>query len=61
MKLAPVLTKPGQSRQKFSGCFKSFYHLVPSPVGDTQLYHPLGMGLGDKNPSNTQTKIVDLC
>ena len=54
-------TKPGQSHQKhlmvfysFAGCSKSFDHLVPSPVGDTQLYHTLGMGLGDKNHSNTQ-------
>ena len=30
-----------------SGCFKNYDQLVPSPVGDTQLYHPLGMGLGD--------------
>ena len=34
----------------FQGVFKSFDHLVPSPVGDTQLYYPLGMGLGDKIP-----------
>ena len=33
---------------KFPWCFKSFDHLVPSPVDDTQLYHPLEeLGLGD--------------
>ena len=37
----------------FFQCMNGFYHLVPSPVGDTKLYHRLGMGLGDKNPSDT--------
>ena len=42
---------------KFPGCVKSFYHLVPSPVGGPQLYHKLGMGLhiGDKNRSKKLT------
>ena len=33
-------------KQKYFMVFINF-HLVPSPVGDTQLYHTLGMGPGD--------------
>ena len=59
-KMRPAPTKPGQSRQKYFvfECLKGLYQPSPIPsVWDTQLYHPLGMGLGDKNPSNTQKTI----